>query len=823
MSTTNLTNTGLTGRPDLTGSIPGLPAGANVQYQVGYASEDPRVAAYKIGLLEEARNLYNQPLAVPSFEAAGPSAGQIQAADLARQGIGAYTDYLNQGYASVGQGQGMTQAGARLAGELDVAPEYREARSAMQAGLDATGQLSKYSTLAGEGLDEVRSGIGGLQYARGMAPNYMQANLGSSNTAINQALGIMQGAGGQSDFTREYGILTGAQGTAKQAADEAALAARLGPAPTAQAARMGPTTAVQAERVGQGIGSMQAAQSDFRPDLQTFQMGPAQQVASQQIGTRDLTAAQTSFRPNLQTFQMGPAQQVTTQSFGAPGTAESMMSPYMQNVVDIQQREALRQDAIAKQGRAAQAVRAGAFGGTREGVVEAEAQRNLATQLGDIQAQGLQQAYQQAQQQFNTEQQARLGAQQANQAAGLTVGQQNLAAQLGVQALGEGQIGLQTTLANLSNEQQGRIQSEANRLQASGMNQQAALQAALANQQAGLTVGQQNLSAQLGVQALGEGQIGLQTALANLSAEQQARVQNQANLLQSQGMNQTAALQAALSNQQIDYNTGLQNAQMQQQANLANQAMQGQYGIQGAQLGLQAAALRFQQAGFDANTAMQMAQLDQTQQQQALQQAQAIQGIGALRGQQALQQAQVGQAGTQLYGSLAAQEAQLGGMLPAQIAQAQAGIDAQRAGLYNTLGLGVGNLAAQRAGIDLQRAGILNQSGAQMAQTGMQQASLGQAAQQMGQADVNMMMGIGAMEQANEQAQIDAMRATTMAETMAPYQQLAFVSDMYRGAPSTQSSLIGTSQPSASPFQTAAGLGLAAISAGAGAKKVGLI
>lgn len=823
MSTTNLTNTGLTAPPNLAGGIPGLPAGANVQYQVGYASEDPRVAAYKIGLLEEARNLYNKPLAVPSFEAAGPSAGQIHAADLARQGIGAYTDYLNKGYSSVVHGQGLTQAGATLAGELDVAPEYRDARNAMQAGLDATGQLSKYSTLAGQGLDEVRSGIGGLQYARGMAPNYMQANLGSSNTAINQALGIMQGAGGQSDFTREYGILSGAQGTAQQAADEAALAARLGPAPTAQAAQMGPTAAVQAERVGQGIGSMQAAQTGFRPDLQTFQMGNVRDVAApERIGVGSLQGAQTSFRPNLQTFQMGPAQQITTQSFGAPGTAESMMSPYMQNVVDIQQREALRQDAIAKQGRAAQAVRAGAFGGTREGVVEAEAQRNLATQLGDIQAQGLQQAYQQAQQQFNTEQQARLGAQQANQQAGLTVGQQNLAAQLGVQALGEGQIGLQTALANLSNDQQARVQSEANRLQAQGMNQQAAMQTALANQQRDVTVNQQNLAAQLGVQQLGT-QTGLQTALANLSNEQQARVQNQANLLQSQGMNQTAALQAALANQQVGYNTNLQNAQMQQQANLANQAMQGQYGIQGAQLGLQAAAQRFQQAGFDANTAMQMAQLDQTQQQQALQQAQAIQGIGALRGQQALQQAQVGQAGTQLYGSLAAQEAQLGGMLPAQIAQAQAGIDAQRAGLYNTMGLGVGNLAAQRAGIDLQRAGILNQSGAQMAQMGMQQASLGQAAQQMGQADVNMMMGIGAMEQANEQAQIDAIRATTMAETMAPYQQLAFVSDMYRGAPSTQSSLIGTSQPSASPFQTAAGLGLAAISTGAGAKKVGLL
>ena len=192
-------------------------------------------------------------------------------------------------------------------------------------------------------------------------------------------------------------------------------------------------------------------------------MGDVRDVtAPERVGIGSLQGARTEYAPDLQTFQMGPAERVTTQSFGAPGTAESMMSPYMQNVVAIQQREAQRQADIAKAGRSAQAIRAGAFGGTREGIVEAEAQRNLATQLGDIQAQGLQQAFQQGQQQFNTEQQARLAAQQANQQAGLAVGQQNLAAQLGTQQLGT-QTGLQTALANLSNEQQARVQSEANR------------------------------------------------------------------------------------------------------------------------------------------------------------------------------------------------------------------------------------------------------------------------------------------------------------------------------------------------------------------------
>ena len=581
------TTTGLGTAPGaITGPLPGLPAGSNVQYQVGYTAEDPRIAAYRLGLIEEARQLYNAPLDLPAYEVAGPSAGQIQAGDLARQGIGAYTNYLNAGSQGITQGQALTQQGAELAARLDVAPEFKSAQDAMSSGLGAAGQLSKYSTLAGQGLDEVRSGIGAIQGARMGLNDYLQADLGRSNEAINQAYNILQTAG-PSNFRPTQKILTGARGTADLASQEAALAA-------------------------QGV---------------------------------------------------GPSGKIDTSSFAAPGTAASMMSPYMQNVVDIQTREALRQDAIAKQARAAQAVRSGAFGGTREGVVEAEAQRNLATQLGDIQAAGLQQAYQQAQQQFNAEQQAKIAAGQANQ----------------------------------------------------------------------------------------------------------------------------------------------------------------QYGVQGAQLGLQAAAQRFQQAGFDANTAMQMAQLEQTRQQQALQQASAMQGIGGLRGQQSIQQTQLGQAGVQLAGSLGAQEAQLGGMLPAQIAQAQAGIDAQRAGLYGTLGQGIGSLAAQRAGIDLQRAGVLNQSGATMGQLGTQQAALGQAASQLGQADVSTMMSIGAMEQANKQAQLDAIRATSMQDTMAPFQQLAFVSDIYRGAPSTQSSLIASSQPAASPFQTAAGLGIAGISAAAGAKKVGLM
>ena len=126
--------------------------------------------------------------------------------------------------------------------------------------------------------------------------------------------------------------------------------------------------------------------------------------------------------------QMGPAERVNTQSFAQPGSADAYMSPYMQNVVERQKREAARQSGIQGTQQQAQAAQAGAFGGGRDAIMRAERERNLSQQMGDIQATGSQAAYQQAQQQFNAEQQARLQAQQANQQAGLTVGTQNLTA-----------------------------------------------------------------------------------------------------------------------------------------------------------------------------------------------------------------------------------------------------------------------------------------------------------------------------------------------------------------------------------------------------------
>jgi len=94
-----------------------------------------------------------------------------------------------------------------------------------------------------------------------------------------------------------------------------------------------------------------------------------------------------------------------TGQFGAQ--ASQYMDPYMQNVVGIQQREAARASEMQRNQNQAGAVQSGAFGGSRQAIMEAERQRNLATQQGDIQARGLQDAYSRGQNQFNTEQQLR--------------------------------------------------------------------------------------------------------------------------------------------------------------------------------------------------------------------------------------------------------------------------------------------------------------------------------------------------------------------------------------------------------------------------------
>ena len=256
--------------------------------------------------------------------------------------------------------------------------------------------------------------------------------------------------------------------------------------------------------------------------------------------------------PELQQYRMGPAQQVRTQSFAAPGSAEAYMSPYMQSVVEKQQREAQRTADIAGTQRGAQAVGAGAFGGSRQAIMEAEAARNLAQQKGDIQATGTQAAYQQAQQQFNAEQAARLQAQQANQQAGLTVGGQNLQAQLGTQQLGAGQS-LQAQLANQQALQSAQQLAEQSRQYGAGYGMTGAQTAAQYGQSA------QQLAEQSRQYGAGLGLQGLQTALTGagqlgqLGGQQFAQGMDINKLQQAYGTQQQQQEQGIMGQQYQDF------------------------------------------------------------------------------------------------------------------------------------------------------------------------------------------------------------------------------------------------------------------------------
>jgi hypothetical protein len=87
---------------------------------------------------------------------------------------------------------------------------------------------------------------------------------------------------------------------------------------------------------------------------------------------------------------------------------EQYMSPYMRNVVEQQQLGAIRDYQRELPGLASVATRVGGLGGTRQALVQAEAQRNLQDRLAGIQASGTQAAFENAQQQFNAQQAAGL-------------------------------------------------------------------------------------------------------------------------------------------------------------------------------------------------------------------------------------------------------------------------------------------------------------------------------------------------------------------------------------------------------------------------------
>lgn len=126
--------------------------------------------------------------------------------------------------------------------------------------------------------------------------------------------------------------------------------------------------------------------------------------------------------------------QTMSTGLGPVGSVQDYMSPYQQNVTDITSREMRRQADIGRNAEQARLSQAGAYGGSRQAIMEAERQRNLQQQMEDITTKGLQSAYDRAQAQRVAESQLGLEAQKGTeQSRQYGYGQGMNAAQLGAQ------------------------------------------------------------------------------------------------------------------------------------------------------------------------------------------------------------------------------------------------------------------------------------------------------------------------------------------------------------------------------------------------------
>ena len=240
---------------------------------------------------------------------------------------------------------------------------------------------------------------------------------------------------------------------------------------------------------------------------------------------------------NLNYFQMGEAEQ-----FGND-QAQQYMNPYIQNVLDVQKQRAQEDAQKSQLMQNLGASRQGTYGGSRQLLAGLTRERDLGRQMGDIQAAGLQSAYENAQQQF-----------ERDRAAGFSVKDANLRANLSVQD-SEARNNLQARMANQQYDLEAQKAGEQSRQYGSDFGEksrQFGADLGERSRQFGANFGEQSrqFGAQQGLSAAqAAGQMG--QTLSNIgSAQQQADAQRIA-LQQA-----TAAQEQALNQQMIDLDYG---------------------------------------------------------------------------------------------------------------------------------------------------------------------------------------------------------------------------------------------------------------------------
>ncbi len=117
-----------------------------------------------------------------------------------------------------------------------------------------------------------------------------------------------------------------------------------------------------------------------------------------------------------------------------------------------------------------------------------------------------------------------------------------------------------------------------------------------------------------------------------------------------------------------------------------------------------------------------------------------------------------------------------------------------------------GQVGLQGAELMQEGASRYGQLGQGIGSLGMQQAKLGEAFQGLNINDINTLSSFGGQEQQQRQSELDAQRQTQYQNTMQPYQQLGFYSDIFQGMPTSQSTFTQQQKPGPSPISQFAGL-----------------
>jgi hypothetical protein len=350
-------------------------------------------------------------------------------------------------------------------------------------------------------------------------------------------------------------------------------------APLAPAQLEGMNMAADTARAGVGQGEINDAIATTRAEtgFQPSQVTAGSITAPGQVGNVGASNVQSGFgfapinnqqvqAQGVSAQQIGglnplQAQQVQGQTVGAESLAQTDLTPYQNQydsgVIDAALGDLDRARQMTQNQNAASAVSAGAFGGDRQALVEAETNRNFARQAADtavnLRQQGFQNAQQQAQADLNRAQQAGMQtasfgqqAALANQQAGLTAGGQNLQADLARQQANQ-RAGLAADTTSAANFMRAGQLNAANNLAAQRATQQGDIQAAqlgqrgqLANQDAQMRAALANQNA-----AIRNQQLGFDAQRFNADAGLQAALANQRAGMQASGMRQGAAAQLA--------------------------------------------------------------------------------------------------------------------------------------------------------------------------------------------------------------------------------------------------------------------------------------